>query len=286
MRCVQKEIKFGFGRNKLYYEQFSNYDEYWRIVESREKTNAHDRDHDLNHICDDSSWVGCKSYDEAKNLLTKGWDAKVEYIKNMVQKEIDTLGTKSVVKQFNDVVGFMPIVPMAVMNLPVCMINTRQTTKKQRVVKFLIAMNRGCKYGSKEIIEKMTKILARISVLEKNGYRCRIELFGSFHDGDNSGKTIACHSVLIKSENQLFDIKRMAFPIAHSAMQRVFGFGWESSLPIDYRSYHCCGLGKSVQYWSEERRNDLLNAIVENNEQMIFIGMESDIDEVFGKEVK
>lgn len=285
MRVVQKTIKFGSITNKLYYEQFNSYDEYWKIVENRQKTNAHDYNHNLDHICDKNSWVGCSSYQEAKDLLVKGWDAKVEYLKQCVSKEIGTIEEKRVVKQFNDVVGFMPVVPMAVMNLPNCMIGIKQTTKKQKVVKFLIVMNRSVGYSSNQIIEKMSKVLSRISILEKNGYRCRIEIFGSFHDGDNCGKTIACHSILIKSENQLFDIKRMAFPIAHSGMQRVFGFSWENSLPIDYRSYHCSGFGRSVQYWSEGRRNDLLNAINESNEKIILIGMESDIDEIFGKVV-
>ena len=69
MRVVNKNIKFGDGYNKLYYEQFGSYDEYWRIVEMREKTNAHDSYHNLDNICNDWEWVGCKSYDEAKNCV-------------------------------------------------------------------------------------------------------------------------------------------------------------------------------------------------------------------------
>lgn len=286
MRVVNKDIKFGDGYNKMYYEQFGSYDEYWRIVEMREKTNAHDSSHNLNNICNDWEWVGCKSYDEAKNLLVSGWDAKLEYFKRCVEKEIDLIDDKKVTKTFIDVAGFMPIVANAIMNLPNCMLNSRQEKKKSKVIKFLIAMNRSCMYQPEEIIKKMSKILARISILEKHGYRCRIELFGSFHDGEGCSKTIACHSVLIKSENQLFDMKRMAFPIAHSAMQRVFGFGWENSLPIDYNSYHCGGLGRCVQYWRKENQDDLLNAINENNEKLIFVGMKSNLDDIFGKVVK
>ena len=91
MRVVNKNIKFGDGYNKLYYEQFNSYDEYWRIVEMREKTNAHDSYHNLDNICNDWEWVGCKSYDEAKNLLVSGWDAKLEYFKRCVEKEIDLI---------------------------------------------------------------------------------------------------------------------------------------------------------------------------------------------------
>lgn len=286
MRIVNKLIKFGNRNNKMYYEQFSSYDEYWRTVEMREKTNAHCSERNLENICNDASWVGIGSYEEAKKLLVNGWSEKVEYFKDRVKKESDLIDDSKVMKMFVNVAGFMPIVPNAIMGLPNAMLDLRQDKKKQRVIKFLITMNRSCGYESKEIIEKMAKVVAHISVLERHGYRCRIELFGSFHDGGSCEKTIACHSVLLKSENQLFDIKRMAFPIAHSAMQRVFGFAWENSLPIDYRSYHCSGLGRSVQYWSENYREDLLGAINESNEKLILVGMESDIDEVFGKVVE
>lgn len=286
MRTVCKNIRFGKSFTKMYYEQFQNYDEYWKIVEEREKTNAHDKDSDLKHICSNSSWVGCKSYEEAKDLLVNGWDSKLDYFKRCVEKETDLLSDTNVVRTFTDVAGFMPIVPNAIMGLPNCMINMRQEKRKSRIIKFLIAMNRSARYGSNDIIEKMSKVLARIAVLERHGYRCRIELFGSFHDGYESDKTIACHSVLLKSENQLFNLRRMAFPIAHSAMQRVFGFAWENSLPINYYSYHFCGLGRSVQYWSQDKREALLEAINENHEKLILIGMESDLEEVFGKGVK
>lgn len=285
MRIVNKTIKFGDGSAKLYYEQFSSYDEYWRIVEEREKTNAHCISRNLDNICNDYSWVGCKSYDEAKNLLVNGWDAKVDYFKDMVKKEVDLISDKKVSKIYVDFVGFMPLVANAVMNLPMCMLNKKQDIKKSKIIKFLIGMNRSFNYEPKEIIEKMSKILARISVLEKHGYRCRIELFGSFHDGTNNGKVIPCHSVLLKSENQLFDIKRMAFPIAHSAMQRVFGFAWENSLPIEYNSYHDNCLGRAVQYWNSNNREELLNAINERNEKIVFISMKTNLDEVFGKGV-
>ena len=278
MRIVRKKIF-----EDLYYEQFGSYDEYWRIVEQRNRENPHCDSQSFEHICDDKSWVGCGSYEEAKSLLVKGWDANVEMLKECVKKEIDLIGDKRLTKTFSDVAGFMPIVPNAIMNIPNCMLNAKQERRKAKVIKFLFFMNRSYRYNSDDIIRKMSKILARISVLEKHGYRCRIEIFGSFHSGYSNGKMIVAHSVLIKSENQLFDIKRMAFPIAHSAMQRVFGFAWENSLPLDYNKYHCSGLGSSVQYWDKKNRDSLLDAINENNEKIIAVGMESDIDEVFGK---
>lgn len=284
MNVIRKEIYLDKTKKELYYEQFTSFEEYARIVENRQKTNAHDKSSDLDHIARNKSWSGVGSYDEAKKLLLNGWDSQVENIKTSFKKEVSELGNKNVIKICSDVVGFMPIVPNAIMGLPKSMLNQKSGTRKQRVVKFLILMNRSCGYSSEQIIEKMSKILARIAVLERKGVRCRIEVFGSFHDGNKNGtRVIPAHSILIKSENQLFDIKRVAFPMAHTAMQRVYGFSWENSLPIDYDSYHTYSLGRSCQYWREENRNALLDAINENNEKIVVLGMESDLDEVFSK---
>ena len=37
---------------------------------------------------------------------------------------------------------------------------------------------------------------------------------------------------------------------------------------------------------SKENQDDLLKAINENNEKLIFVGMESNLDDIFGKVVK
>lgn len=281
MRVVNKVIKFGNSTNKMYYEQFGSYEEYLRVLEERNKTNAHRSDNKLENLT--GSWYGVRSYEEARNLLVNGWEKQVDYLKTKLMKEIDLCDDKKIVRMFNDVAGYMPIVPNAIMNLPNAMINQRTDRKKSKIIKFLIGMNRSCSYSSEEIIDKMSKILARIAILEKHGYRCRLEIFGSFHDGDEDYKTIACHSVLIKSENQLFDLRRVAFPIAHTAMQRVFGFGWENSIPLRDSEYHCGGLGRAIQYWNSKRRNDLLNAVNESNEKLVYVSMDTNIEKMFGK---
>jgi hypothetical protein len=279
MRIVQKKIK-GESAN-IYYEQFESYQEFLKIVEERDRTNAHGH-HTLRENVGD--WNGVKTYEEAKDLLMNGWEAKVEYLKKCVEKEIDTIDQKRLTKVFNDVVGFMPVVPMAIMNLPNCMLNVRQSVKKQKVIKFLIDRTFGCGVNSDDAIKYFSKVLARISVLEKNGYRCRIEILQNY-SSESWSKTRAMFSMLIKSENQLFDIKRMAFPIAHTSMFRTFGFAWENSLPIAYESYHQSTLGRGWMYWNKTSRERMLDALNEANEKTVYVHYNKDLDEIFGKEV-
>lgn len=278
MRVVQKKVKFGGSVRDLYYEQFKSYQEYLSILESR---TPHDSDETLEWLGKhDKHFTGVSSYDEARNLLVGGWEKQIEEFKKAFKKEVALCDTKKVIRNFADVVGYMPIVPNAILGLPNSMINVRTEQKKTKIVKFLIGMNRAWHVTPEEIMRTMSKVLAKICVLEKNGYRCRLEMFGSFTD-EHSSKTIACHSILIKSENQLLDLKRVAFPLVHSAMQRVFGFGWEASVPTD--NYRCGGKGTAMQYWSDKNRNALLNAVNESNEKIIYISSDTDVEKMFGE---
>ncbi len=286
MRVVQKTINLSGNTRKMYYEQFNSYDEYWRIVEQRERTNSHDESRNVLTKKFEKNWYGVSTYKEAKELLVNGWGQKVSKIQNALKKEIELCDTKRVARAFSNVCGFMPIVPNAIIGLPNCMIDTRKDLKKTRVIKIMIEIGCCCQYDSDEIIDYFSKVLARIYALEKSGYRCRIEVLSTFSSPEKEyTETVVGHSILIKSENQLFDTKRMAFPIAHSAMLRVFGFGWENSLPIDYNSYHTYGLGRAYERWPRNARKEFEEQLNENGEKIIVLTMGDDLDEIFGKGV-
>lgn len=282
MRVIQKQIKD--ESSKLYYEQFESYQEFLKVVEERDRTNAHG-EYTLKHNSNRGSWCGVKNYDEARKLLVNGWDAKVEYLKEQFKRASKELDEKRVVKQFSDVVGFMPIVPNVIIGVPTCMINNRVERKKSKVIKFLIDTCASCGEDSDDMIKYYSKVLARIAILEKKGYRCRIEVLQTYTD-ESGSRIKAGFSVLIKSENQLFDIKRMAFPMAHTAMFRVFGFGWENSLPISYYDYHCDGLGTPMYHWKNSHRENLINAIRDMNEKIVYVSYKKDLEQIFEREVK
>ena len=282
MRIVQKKLEN--EKAKLYYEQFENYQEFLKIVESRDRDNAHGEHTLKDNFERGKRWTGVKDYEEARNLLINGWDAKVDFLKKQFETASKELDEKTVVKTFSDVVGFMPIVPNVIIGLPNCMLNNRTETKKSKIIKFLIDTTVSCSEDSDDMIKYYSEVLARIALLERKGYRCRIEILQPFTDEDNSD-TKACFSVLIKSENQPFDIKRMAFPMAHTAMFRGFGFAWENSLPIDYDSYHCSGLGVPMYHWGSKKRNNLINGLRNVNEKIVYVSYKEDLNQIFEREV-
>jgi hypothetical protein len=286
MKIIRKQAKFGSKTNqKFYHERFANYKEFYDCIMSRQ-SNAHQT---IQQVMDDhdSSWVGVRSVEEATNLFLNGWQQNVERMKVAFNKELNALDQGRPVKLVNSVCGFMPIVPNAIMGLPKSMIDVRIVPKKSKILNFMIAIDRACSYSVEEIIKKMSKMLAYIAMLERSGqYRCRIEVFFTAFSGRSRSGTNTSASVLVKSENQLFDIKRVCFPVIHPAMLRLFMFAWEESLPLDYSDYRVSGYGCIFALWGDEYKRDFINVVNENNEKTICLDLRSNIEEVLGKEVK
>lgn len=276
------------GQNrKMYIEKYKSYKEFVETIKEREKTYCKDSSHYLakNWDSKDTSWIGIDNYETAESYLLNGWENHLEMMKKEIDKNINLMDNKKVIKQYSDVCGFAPIVPNALLGLPNCMLNTHKDVKKSKIIKFLFEMNKPWTYSSKQIIEKYSKILANIAILEKNGYRCRIELNGTFSNMHENQTIVGCN-ILVKSENQLFDVKRLCFPLVHSAMSRLFGFAWENSLPIK-DNYHISGMGQALYLWNKIDRDEVLNALNERNEKIVYVSMDTDENELLkGGEAK
>ena len=172
---------------------------------------------------------------------------------------------------FNDVSGFVPVIPHALMGLPKELIFT-SSQRNQRFLRFILMIDRASGVSTDEIICKMSKMLAKIASLERSGqYRCRLEVcFTAFGDCHSDKIHTSC-SVLVKSENQLFDVKRLCYPIIHPSMLRLFMFAWEESLPLKYDDYRVSGYGKAFEHWKESAKEFFIKGLNENNEKIICV---------------
>ena len=233
----------------------------------------------------DKSWIGVNSIEQAKDMFLNGWQQNVEKMKIAFKKELDTLEHDSPRKMVNSVAGFVPIVSNAVMGLPNSMIDVRMSPKKSKILNFMVSISKAGYNSAETVISKMSKIFAYIAMLERSGqYRCRISVFGKASSPYDT-KTLATFSVLVKNENQLFDIKRLCFPVIHPAMLRLFSFAWAESLPLDLYDYYDSGYGTGFEHWNEEHKIDLMNAYNENGEKTICLDLNSDMETLLGKEV-
>ena len=287
MKIIRKTAKFDrINNQKFYHERFENYKEFYDVLMSRQpKANQ-----TLESVLNDHGrgWVGVNSVEEAKNLFLNGWQQNVENLKVAFNKELNVLEQGRPTKMVSSVNGFIPIVPNALLGLPNSMIDMKLAPKKSKILNFMISIDRSCGNSVKEIIDKMSKMFAYIAMLERSGqYRCRIEVFFTAFDGySNNDKTYTSASVVVKNENQLFDIKRLCFPIIHPAMLRLFMFAWNECLPLEYTSYRIGGYGCAFEHWSQSSKQDFINMVNVGNEKTICLDLNSDIEEVVREEVK
>lgn len=193
------------------------------------------------YIEKDSSWFGCKNYEDALDMLKYGWTEKIETVKSLANK-VSTQGTENKRMSFqNSVAGFAPIVPLAIMNVPNSMMDTKIKPIKSKVVRILYNLTMSCGTSAKDILKNGLKVVKAIINLENSGYRCEVMAMQNYYNRNGWCDLLM---LKIKDANQPLDLKRVMFPLIHPAMFRVIGFDWQDKLPTGkYMDGRGCGLG-------------------------------------------
>lgn len=204
------------------------------------------------------SWEGVKSYDEALEFLRDGYQPTVDKLKGVYKNT--RMGTAKRFKFRNGVEGFAPIVPLAMMGVPNSMIDMRMTPIKCKVVDIYYDMTCSCGTSSDNIIAAGQKTLEAIMELEQAGYK--FNLYGVQSYTDFRGSDILC--VKIKDSSRPIDLKRISFPLTHTAFFRVIGFDWYSKMPkAKYRSGY--GHALAYEFGDEARQQEFAKQAFGNN---------------------
>lgn len=183
-----------------------------------------------------SSFVGA-TRDETYKMLREGYQPTVDALK----KGVKVQGTGKRFKSFNDVCGFQPIIPNAIMGLPNSMINSSMTPIKTKVIDVYYDMTVSCGTESSDLIKAGQRMLGTILELEAQGFRFNLYVCQNY--SDSKGCDMVC--VKVKSANQPFDLKRMSFPVSHTSFFRGIGFDWYSKFPLGTYRF---GYGRSIAY--------------------------------------
>lgn len=176
-------------------------------------------------------WDGVESYEEALDMLNNGWESPDI---NKVKRSIDIAVKRSTGKRItfkNDIIGFAPVVPLALLGVPNAMINSTMKPIKSKVVNIFYDITVNCGYSAKDILNNGIKVIEAIISLEMQGYRVGLNAVQSYND--KKGSKLDCDMLVVqlKTPNQPLDIKRVMFPLCHPAMFRVIGFDWYSKFP-------------------------------------------------------
>ena len=225
-----------------------------RVVQDKWKNHALSKE----NISADPNWYGVSSYEEAYDLLSGGWEKETKKIASLVDK-VAKSAKKTKTQFYNDVCGFAPIVPLALIGVPNSMINTKRIEQKSKILNVIYDNTASWKISSESMIEAGIKLVETIINLEMSGYRVELSVLTSSVDK----KYIDFSLTNIKKANQSINLKKMMFPMAHSAWLRVIGFDWQDKSP--------------VTHYMKKRGTPFYNGMKKG---LVYL---SDLKEVFGK---
>lgn len=166
-------------------------------------------------------FTGTASFEQADNLRRKG-DKKSLAMLNEYKIKFDKYiqynnGYK--IKQRNDIHGFVPIVPNAIIGLPLAMINQSRETKKVKGIDILYNVSVKCSTSRKDITRKGAVMLSLIDALERKGFRVNLKV-GSVCMGGNT-----VHGVIttMKRYDEPLNIRKLAYYLVNpSCLRRTF----------------------------------------------------------------
>lgn len=220
-----KTFQSKFFGGHLNVEIYNNAQEIAEHLETRTRTSESFK----NDEYENKFFVGATK-SETYKMLREGYQPVVDALKGHIKA--NTMGKRF--RSYNDVVGYQPIVPNAIMGLPKSMINSSLTPIKTKVIDIYYEMTCSAFVDSDDLIKAGQKMLGVIMELEAQGYRFNLYCTQGYYS-PSTGCDMLC--LKVKSANQPMDLKRMSFPIAHTAFFRGMGFEWYSKFPKGtYRS--------------------------------------------------
>lgn len=222
-KFIQKTINTSEHKNyKVNIEYYDSAMEVAKDCDTRPITNSSFDDKRQKHFSD---WDGVESYEQALDFLKNGHQETVESMRNQFKANIS--GQRKRFSFQNAPQGFSPIVPLALKGVPNCMIDMQMTQIKAKVLDIYYDMTCSYSTDSNDIIKAGQKILGTIMELEAQGYRFNLYAVQSYSGSRDADVLI----VKIKSSTQPIDLKRISFPLCHTAFFRVIGFDWYSKTP-------------------------------------------------------
>lgn len=169
-------------------------------------------------------WYGCDTFEEGLGLAKSGWiDGRQKMIS--ATERILALSSPSSKPSFSyDVAGSYPIAAMAAAGEAHCMVSPIAVLDRARpIVRLAMVCSNSAMVESSDIINYGAAVLSLIDRLENLDYRCEITLVYSFRPmSDDTSTTM--FTICVKEAQDVLDLDRMAFCLAHPGMFRRIVF--------------------------------------------------------------
>ena len=228
-----REIKNGtFGSGWV--EMFDSADEVVQTCKRRPL--RFDRDQQKRK---DKSFTGVESWAEACEFMKTGYQPSVDRLKTGIKANLAGQGKR--ISFYNDVVGFAPIVPLALLGVPTSMQNSYMKPIKAKVIDVYYDMTVNCNVEKEDLQKAGEKLLGAILELEMQGYKFNLYAVQSY--SERKDFDMLCTKV--KNSNTPLDLRKISFPLTHPAYFRSIGFDWYTRMP---KSKERWGFGRGLSY--------------------------------------
>lgn len=177
-------------------------------------------------------FTGLDNYTQAEKMLTTGYLDVLSKLEKSVenQQKISAKFTENIKRPRpkNSVMGYVPNVPAALLNLPEAMVNTTRVPQKRKTLSVLYSIGGNCDRDTDYFINAGTALLSAIDIVERSGITTRLEV-GFFTAKYNNEYTFP--TLKIKDYNERYSLQKISFPLVHPSMFRRIGFKWLESTP-------------------------------------------------------
>lgn len=215
-----------------------------------------------------SHWSG-DSYDRARDFLLHG---DTREIKNLVPRNLpQAQGIRP--RDVNGVIGYAPVVPLAILNVPTCMTARKNAPHNSKVVHIIYDCDASCNVTKNEMRAQGRRVVNMIVSLERAGYSIALDLFCSFQQTNASKYAM---TLTLKDAGRPLDIKRLTYPLVHVSMLRQICFDWYERLP---RADYVCGYGCPLYHEQKDYQRQFVTQVT-HDARAIYITFASDIEQV------
>ena len=192
--------------------QFESISELMKALDESEVIDGRDNSSEAER---DGDWCDTRTYEEAHDAMING--KMYDNIPTDLNK-YKTKGCKEKNNSYLDVVGFAPVVPLALQNVPLCMVNKKKTINN-KIVTIIYNCSTPCSVSSSTIMETTAELMKNIIQLEKDGYRVNLYVCEYCNNGNGFGFVLK-----LKTDREILNIKKLCFPLVSSSFLRRIAF--------------------------------------------------------------
>ena len=184
----------------------------------------------------DTKWAGTKTLEEATELMTHGWQAGLNMVKQGLTYELADTGMDDAPQWEIGMAGQRPNIGAYCSGAPEHMMYMHDTSGQEPIIKMIVDVV--CSHGVKgsAMINRGIALVGLIDYIESTGKR--VHLIARWATRDHYNKRDFTFNVTVKAPEEHMDMGRVAFAIGNPAFSRRIMFKFlENTTPSCMSGY-------------------------------------------------